>query len=346
VPRPNRGARLERNDRGVYEVRWTEGGRSRRVSTRTADATEAAAFFAAWGADVEKEADQASAATVRGVLAAYFEEHVARKVIAQGTAEIARKHLLAHFGGMAPADIRPADVRAYCRKRERGEIGRKVVGATIRRELVVLTAALAHAVSEHRLPRGSAPVIALPPDSAPCEDWLREDEVAALFKAAAQDRPEGRLSRVERWLFIAYHTGRRAAAIETLTWDRVDFAASTINFDVPGRARTKKRRGTAYMNATLRGVLERAYAERDEASPYVLDTPGKIRKPLAALGARAGVPRVHPHLLKHTCVTHLLRRGVKVWDTAGAVATSAATIERVYGKHVPEAQRTAMETLG
>jgi len=41
----------------------------------------------------------------------------------------------------------------------------------------------------------------------------------------------------------------------------------------------------------------------------------------------------------------VLRRGVSVWDVAGATQTSPATIMRVYGKHVPEAQRRAMEAL-
>lgn len=344
MPRPNRGLRLEANDRGIYEVRWTEGGRSKRVSTRTADPVEAADFLRAWKTDVARETDERGAATIRGVLDAYFREHVNAQVVATGTAEIAKKHLLLHFADLAPGELRPSDVRGYGRKRAAGEIGRRAAPATVRRELVVLVAALNHAVAEHRLDR--APAVPLPADSEPSDDWLTDDEVAALFAAAARDRPGGRLSRVERWLHLAYHTGRRAEAIETLRWDRVDWAAGTVTFDVPGRRKTKKRRGTVAMNATLRAVMERAYRERGDEGVYVLDHPGKVRRALATLGKAAGVPRVHPHLLKHTCITHMLRRGVSVWDTAGATATSAATIERVYGKHVPEATRKAMEVLG
>lgn len=345
MPRPNRGVRLEANDRGVYEVRWTEGGRSRRVSTRTADPSEAAAFLQAWKGDVAREAEVQNAATLRGVLDAYFAEHVNAKVVATGTAEIAKKHLIAHFADLAPTDMRPSDVRAYARKRAAGEIGRKAAApATVRRELTVLVAALNHAVREHRL--AQAPAVPLPADSDPCEDWLTEGEVARLFAAAAADRPGGRLSRVERWLHLAYHTARRTEAIETLRWDRVDWTMGTIDFDVPGRKRTKKRRGVVAMNPTLRAAMERAYRERGEEGAYVLDHPGKIRRALATLAARAGVPRAHPHLLKHTAITHMLRRGVSIWDVSGATATSAATIERVYGKHVPEATRKAMEVLG
>jgi integrase len=344
VPRPNRGIRLERNERGVYEVRWSEGGRSRRVSARTTSPVEAADFLKAWQGDVEAEADKDSAGTVAGVLARYFEEHTA--VAAAGTAYICRRHLEAHFGARAPSTLRPQDVREYTRRRAKGLIGRPSVAATVRRELVVLVAALNHAVKEHRLSKADVPVIPLPQDSAPTDDWLTEDEVARLFAAAAATTGTGgRMSRVERWLFLAYHTGRRTKAIETLKWSQVDLDLGVIDFEDPDLRRTKKRRGAVAINDTLLAALLRARREKGDQAVYVLDHASPIRRALVALGERAGVPRVHPHLLKHTCITHMLRRNVSVWDVAGAVATSAATIERVYGKHVPAASRAAMGVL-
>lgn len=346
MPRPNRGTRLELNARGIYEVRWSEGGRSRRVSTRATSAPEAAAFFATWRTEVEREADANGAATIAGVLDAYTREHVNAHVVGTGTAEIARQHLVEHFGKMAPAEIRPGDVRAYARKRAAGEIGRRSASSTVRRELVVLVAALNHAVKEHRLARNDVPHIKLPPEGKARQRWLTDDEMARLFTATARDRPGGRLSRVERWLHLAYFTGRRKEAIETLTWARVDWTLGVIDFDVPGRVLTKKRRGVVPMHPKLRACMERAERERGDDAVYVLDHPGSIRKALATLATRAGVEGVTPHVLKHTAITHMLRRGVSVWDVAGATATSAATIQRVYGKHVPESQRAAIEALG
>ena len=172
-----------------------------------------------------------------------------------------------------------------------------------------------------------------------------DEEVASLFEWAAYGRVGGRLSRVERWLHLAYYTGRRKAAIEGLTWDRVDFALNRIDFDEPGRKRTKKRRGVAYLNEKLRALLERAKREAGDDAVYVLDHPGSIRKAFGSLCKRAGLGDVTPHTLKHTCATHMLRRGVSIWDVAGALETTPATIQRVYGKHVPEAARKAMEAL-
>lgn len=73
---------------------------------------------------------------------------------------------------------------------------------------------------------------------------------------------------------------------------------------------------------------------------------GDVKRAFATLRARVALgPDVTIHTLKHTCITHMLRRGVSKWDVSEAVATSGATIEKVYGKHVPEAQRKAMEAL-
>ena len=148
-----------------------------------------------------------------------------------------------------------------------------------------------------------------------------------------------------------YDTARRKAAVEGLAWDRIDFELNTADFDVPGRRRTKKRRGVAYLHPRLRTVLERARVEREagdngQPSPWVLDHPGDIRAAFRVLRSRAGLgPDVTIHTLKHSSTTHMLRRGVSIWDVAGATETSPETIRKVYGKHVPEAMKAALTAL-
>lgn len=78
----------------------------------------------------------------------------------------------------------------------------------------------------------------------------------------------------------------------------------------------------------------------------MLDHDGDIRAAFRILRQRAGLGAdVTIHTLKHTSITHMLRRGVSLWDVAGATETSAETIRRVYGKHVPEAQKSALSAL-
>ena len=361
MPRANRGPYLERNKAGVYEIRWTEAGRSRRESTRTGDAAKAADAFRVWRQGVEREAAVAEVATVRGLIEAYWAEHAEPNCAAKdGSLKSSRTALLAHFADLPPAEIAPCDVREFVRKRKAAEIGgrtkagvkRGVQNSTIRRDLTMLVAALNHAVAEGRMKAGEVPTIGLPPENEPRVRWLTDAELARLFAAAAAISAEkGRMSRVELWLFLAYYTARRKAAIEGLAWDRVDFDLDTVDFDVPGRRKTKKRRGIAYMHPKLRACLERAQADRragddGQPSPWVLDHDGDIRAAFRVLRARAGLGAdVTVHTLKHTSITHMLRRGVSVWDVAGATQTSPATIMRVYGKHVPEAQKAAMTAL-
>jgi integrase len=292
MPKENAGPRLERNDRNIYEIKWTENGRSKRCSTGQKDPAKAADAFRVWEQGIKREQAAAEVATVRGMLEAYWMEHVEPNCAAKdGSLKSSKNALLSHFADLHPAEITPRDVREYDRKRKAGEIGgrtragtkRGVQNPTVRRDLTMLVAALNHAVAEHRMKAGAVPAIALPPENVPRVRWLNNADLARLFTAAAEISAErGRVSRIELWLHLAYYTARRKAAIESLTWDRVDFEINTIDFDVPGRRRTKKRRGTAYMHPKLRACLERAHAERragdnGQALPWVLDHPGDIR---------------------------------------------------------------------
>jgi integrase len=343
MPRPDRGPRLERNDSGFYEVRWTEAGRTKRVSTRTADAVEAADFFATWRRGLNREKEARDAATVRAVLASYFTEHVYKKVVGQGTAEIARKHLLSHFADMDPADIHPSDVRAYTKARQAGEIGRVCQPPTVRRELGVLVAALHHAVAEKRLKRADVPSIPLPEASVPRDRWLTEDEVRLLLDTAHGLDRAGRLNRAYRFAMLAYYTAARKRAIETLTWDQVDWDTGMIRLALRGARQTKKRRPDVPMHPALRAVLERAFTERESA--FVLDHAGNARKAFETVVAKAGLADVTPHVMRHTAATHMLRRRVPLWQVAGILGDTEATVQRTYGHHVPEALREAVEVL-
>ena len=361
MPRANAGPRLKPNKAGFYEISWTENGRSQRVSTGKKDAAEAADALRVWKEGIAREQATAEAATVRGLLEAYWSEHVEPNCASTASAKSQKAMLLDHFGDMRPAEVTPADVRAYAKKRRSGEIGgrakggvrRGAAGPTIRRDLTTLVAAYNHAVKEGKMKRGDVPAIPLPPDSEPRVRWLEDAELARLFAAAAEISAErGRMSRIELWLFLAYYTARRKEAIEDLAWDRVDFELNRIDFDKPGRRRTKKRRGVAEMHPKLRAALDRAYAERKPSdtpgvpSPWVLGHDGCLRTAFDTLRRRAGFGcDVTIHTLKHTSITHMLRRGVSVHDVAGATETSAVTIARAYGKHARESKRAALEML-
>jgi integrase len=75
-------------------------------------------------------------------------------------------------------------------------------------------------------------------------------------------------------------------------------------------------------------------------------TARKLAKELAARkGDHIDLSDVTPHTLKHTAITWALQKGSSTWDVAGYFSTSIDTIERVYGHHSPDHQKTAVEAM-
>lgn len=352
---------------GVFYIFWSEQRRSRRESTGAKEVATAAAYFDEWlalrGAALSK--------TTR------ISELWAEKYGDQNAS--LWRNLEPTFGGLLPAEVTQAIVDRYVAGRTSGRIsakGKKATPGSARLELVCLLAAIRHGAGRRvgLVAADDVPGVDLPPKAKPRERWLTDDEINALIGAAQemrgekedvdvrvlqQGRPEhefpppslsrgvqARLSRVERFLWIGLDACARRTAIQELRWDtgQVDFERRVIDFLPPGREQTRKRRATVAMSNRLFLVLQRAYAER--TGPYVLDHPGNINRELTALAARAGVPRVTPHVLRHTAATQMSRRGVPLYVVAKLLGDTLATVESVYAKWQPEWGRDAVEMTG
>jgi integrase len=70
-----------------------------------------------------------------------------------------------------------------------------------------------------------------------------------------------------------------------------------------------------------------------------------IKRGFATACERAALSDVTPHVLRHTCATWLMQRGVPIWDAAGFLGMTRETLERVYGHHHPDFLRSAAEAL-
>ena len=194
------------------------------------------------------------------------------------------------------------------------------------------------------------PGFGLPADSEPRDRWLRRDEIDRLLAAA---QSEGRMSRVERFLWLALETAGRKQALLDLTWDRVDFETGVIHLALPGLKQTKKRRASVPISAALRPVLERAYTERE--GDLVLDHGGDVWTAVQSVVRRAGLAPataraakatgVSPHVFRHTAATHMARRGVPLWLIAKVLGNSLTVVERSYAKHAPDDLRGAVDMI-
>lgn len=334
---------LRRNDKGVYYIHWTDGRRSKRVSTGTSETSEAKSFFSTWL--LTEPGQDSTKFTMADLWGVYWAKHIEPETVYPRTTEVAWKNLKPFFGALTIGEITNDKAKDYLALRVAGKIGRPSVPGTVRRELSLLQSCLhwcAH--DEQRIIRsGDVPSIRLPPACEPRDRWLRLDDIQKLLKAAAELRDGDRLSQGERFLWLAIETAARKTAISELTWDRVDLEIGVIYYGVPGRQKTKKRRASPPISKALRPILERAYKER--INDYVLDDNRDMWRIVHAVAKRAGVADVSPHVLRHTAATLMARRGVPLWKIAGILGNSMAMVEKVYAKHSPDGLADAVEMI-
>jgi integrase len=184
------------------------------------------------------------------------------------------------------------------------------------------------------------------------------DELRRLFAAAPTLHPSiDRMTRGERFLWLALETAQRKRAILDLTWDRVDFETRVIHFAVPGKKVTKKRRPSVPISDALLVQLKRMHDEK--INDFVMDHGGEGWSAIQAIVVKAGLaPKqkrgtgerikstgISPHTLRHTAATHMARRGVPLYDIAGILGNTLAMVEKVYAKHCPGRLRAAVNSI-
>lgn len=347
---------------GRYYAVWSENRRSKRKSMGTSDRAAAEARFGQWlllGGHRGEVSEKAKAGlTVAELWAIYDDKHIQRNSAAPASLASCWKNLKVHFGKLTVEEIDEDAVDDYEEKRSEGDIGRPSGPSTVRKELAALVACLNWHSSPERgkkalLARRDVPAIRLPDEAAPRDRWLTTAEIGALFAAAVS---EGRMSRGERFLWLALETAARKQAILDLTWDRVDFETKMIHYAVPGRKQTKKRRPSVPISDALLPVLKRM--KREAISERVMDHGGAVWQAVQALVVRAGLAEeqrteagrfkstgVSPHTFRHTAATHMARRGVPLYTIAGVLGNTLAMVERVYAKHQPGALREAVNMI-
>lgn len=340
----NRMFHLRPSEKGVYYVHWTDGRRSKRVSTRQAALPAAQAFLTTWLELFGAEQEQLAVYTCADLWELKYGRSRRDASVGAATLESAGykwPKLEPVFGHLMPSEVTKELVRKYLRDRERAG----AAPSTRRLELSLLYASWNFAVKERLLASTDLPLLdPLPEASPPRERWLRDEEVQRLFDAAAARRKGDRLSRLERFLWLALETGARRTAILQLTWEQVDWETGVVHYLKPGAAQTRKRKASVPISEALRPVLLRAYEERE--GNYVLDHAGKINGSVASLAKAAGVAGVTPHVMRHTTATRLARAGVPIWLIAKILGNSVEQIEKVYAKHAPEFLADAVNQIG
>lgn len=243
-------------------------------------------------------------------------------------------HVLRTFGKGDLAAITSLSLSRYRRERRVN-----VSDGTLRRELGALKACLAWG-RRQRLHAVDLPEIELPPEGAPRTRVLTLAE-EATFRDIAINTSGVRLSRLALFTAIGLDCGARKEAIETLEWRQVDLVKGFIDFDLPGRAKSVKRRAKAPVPPRLKPLLLRAWDERD--GPYVLGHAGDIRKPWTTAYRGTPFEDVRPHDLRRTFITLAIEAGVNIEAVARIVGDNPATLRKHYQHHQPQWMQDEMQ---
>lgn len=232
MPRRNKGPHLKwRKDRQCWEIQWFEHGSRRRVTTGTEDRGEAERQLADFLADQRPKGPSHPAERyVSAALADYAQEHAPATTDPERIA-YAIQALIPFWGELTVGDIREATCREYANVRAASP-------GTIRKELGTLRAAINWDFRAGNVT--AAPAVWLPPRPEHKDRWLTRSEAARLLNAA-RGTQKGRL-HLPLFILIGLYTGARREAILSLRWPQVDLDRGLIDFNPPGRTRTKKGR--------------------------------------------------------------------------------------------------------
>jgi integrase len=340
---PFRKLRLKVNRQGYFEVWWSQriGRRylTKHESCRTKILAEARAYLDAFCASIRTQADTQAAGITPTIeaLCARWLDHVARD-----GKDRTGKHVLApirrELGRLTAAQLHTQLFQDY-------EKRRGVAPGTVRRELGGLRTVLVWASEMKLIRHDDLPSFkkdVLPAEGAPRDKFLTASQERALWdKAMAWDD-----ARVKLFIALGLETAARREAILDLTWDRVDLDLKQIDYRVPGRRVTKKRRVRVPISDRLMPVLLDAYAD---AEARVMGPPtgrvigvADIRKPLDRFLKEAGVPWVTPHVLRHTWGSLKAMKGAPLYDIASVMGDTIATINKYYLHLTPDHLRSVI----
>ena len=385
MPRPAKGIRLwlrpeERNSDGTLRKRavWVIRDGSRKISTGCAakDRTDAERAVGEYLADKyqpnRSRGRHPSQILIADVLAIYLKDVAPRHAREDETKQRVLT-LDSWWADRTLADVNGTNCRAYVEHRigqcwksarpdEMGRAPRMVTTAAARRELEDLRAA----INYHRREGLCSELVAvvLPEKPLARERWLTRGEAARLIWAAWRAkqvmgdkdtrRAVGR--HVARFILVGLYTGTRssaicgAALIPTIGRGHVDLGRGVFYRRAIGRRQTKKRQTPVKLPPRLLAHMRR-WRRQGLSRNAIVEWNGRavesVRKSFAAAVRAAGLgDDVTPHILRHTCATWLMQKGVDLWVAAGFLGMTVQQLEATYGHHHPDYQQEAAEALG
>jgi len=331
-------------------VLWTEEGKPRRESTGTENEAAARRYLDDFKQHYLKV--DTAAVTVSDCIESYLNykrqqsEIENRKTSFVASLEQALNRVRDDFGYLNAESITRLQSRNFIQKMKKTPV-KNIQGdvtatgysnGTIRKSLILLSAALKHAERENLITK--APHIEKPSPPLPRDKWATKEQVRHLLDTI-------QTPHIKLFAMLALHTVSRKQAILELKWEQVDFARKQIDFNIPGRMETTKRRVPTPMNTLLYDAMKEAQslAYTDFVIEYLGKPVSDIKKGFNHWAAEAGLDWITPHTLRHTGATLMAQGGVPLWEIAGIMGDEVETVTKHYAKHCPEYLKKATSAL-
>ena len=231
-----------------------------------------------------------------------------------------------------------------------------IAPASVARELAAVRGLHRFLVEEGLAPVDPTDELAAPPLPKRLPKALSEEEVEALLCAPVGDDPFAVRDRAV--LEVLYGTGMRASELVGLSLG--DLGSDTGLVRVLGKGSKERlvplgRHAAAALEAWLgpRGRPElapRRWARRGDAEAVFLNSRGGrlsrqgvwtvLKKRAAAVGLAA---KVHPHVLRHSCATHMLAHGADIRVVQELLGHVSIATTQAYTRVSTEHLRAAYE---
>jgi integrase/recombinase XerD len=266
--------------------------------------------------------------------------------------------LRAH-GAADPSGIGEDVVHAYVRHLETledDEGRRRLAASSVARAVVAVRSFHRFCAREGFVERDPSEEVGAPRVPAGIPKALDEDEVERLLHAVTGNEP--RAQRDRALLELLYGTGIRISEAVGLDVDDLDLDDGTLR--VLGKGSKERvvpigRGARVAVDAYLRDgrlVLRRGRARRmvRDAEAVVLNARGGriSRQSCWAIVRRAGErvgleARLSPHVLRHSCATHMLDHGADLRVVQELLGHASISTTQVYTKVSPERLRAAYD---
>jgi integrase/recombinase XerC len=243
--------------------------------------------------------------------------------------------------------VTPTDIREY-RTYLQGSL--KLRASTVNRKLASLNSLFNWAVESERIPSNPAAQIKYVNKTPSPPRWLDKQEQFALQRAIEKDLQVSQMRFPKRWLTrsrdaslvtFLLHSGLRLSECTSMTLDDLDLSPRKGQVLIRQGKGNKERR--IPLDHEARQALQDWLALRPECHSRVvwlsveLEEPGDltpraVQRVLKRYGQLANIPRLTPHILRHTFAKNLADKKIGVEVIASLLGHGSLSTTQIYIK--------------